>query len=133
MKHFILIDDDVVFNFIHTEVIKRVLPDAAVDTYNCPSEGLEYIAGRIERNEKLPDVLLLDIRMPELDGFELLAELEKLPASSLDSMAIYMLTSSLDDRDRMKALRSPLVRGFKNKPLTENKLMEILTEITPAR
>lgn len=129
MTHFLLIDDDVVFNYIHTEVIKRIVENATVDTFNSPTEGLEYIRTAVDNGIKLPELLFLDIRMPEIDGFEFLKELEKLPEGSLDGMAIYMLTSSLDDRDRMKAFQSPLVKGFKNKPLTESKLIEVIEEL----
>ncbi|MFM9027211.1 MAG: response regulator [Bacteroidota bacterium] len=129
MKRFLLIDDDVVFNYIHTEVIKRLVEDAHVQTFNAPIEGLEYIRSIVTRGDELPELLFLDIRMPEIDGFEFLKELTTFPEGSLEGMAIYMLTSSLDDRDKMKAFQSTLVRGFKNKPLTELKLLEIFEEL----
>lgn len=128
-RHFLLIDDDVVFNFIHTEAIKRLVEDAVVDSFNSPQEALEHIKALVDSKQPLPDFVFLDIRMPELDGFEFLQEMEKMNPGTFEQVIIYMLTSSLDDRDRMKALNSPLVKGFKNKPLTESKLLEILEEV----
>lgn len=126
MKRFLLIDDDGIFNFIHTEVIKNVDPGAEITSFSSSLDGLNYITSKLEKNEDLPDYLFLDIRMPEMDGFELLQQLEKYPHEKLQSMKIYMLTSSLDDRDRMKAFKSPLVKGFKSKTLTITLLTEIL-------
>lgn len=130
MHHYLLIDDDTIFNFIHSEVIKKVEPDAMVSMFNSAKDGLKFLQEKIEQSQMLPDVLFLDIRMPELDGFAILDELSKYPIASLQGMHIYMLTSSLDDRDRMKALKSELVKGFKSKTLTATMLIEILEELT---
>lgn len=128
MKHFLLIDDDGIFNFIHTEVIKTVDPSAQIDTFNSSTDGFSYLVSMLEQHQKLPDYLFLDIRMPEMDGFELLERLKKYPIELTNGMKVYMLTSSLDDRDRSKAFNSPLVKGFKSKTLTISMLQEILEE-----
>ncbi|MFM2134638.1 MAG: hypothetical protein RL021_38 [Bacteroidota bacterium] len=128
MKKYLLIDDDNIFNFIHGEVIRKVDPDADIITYNSSSEGLEYIESLAASNERLPDFLFLDIRMPEMTGFELLERLKSIPEDQLRIMKIFLLTSSLDERDQAKAEESVLVIDLKSKPLTPANLSDILKQ-----
>jgi len=128
MKRYLLIDDDGIFNFIHTEVIKTVDPTADITSFSSSLDGLQYLTEKLDAGSELPDYLFLDIRMPEMDGFEFLSKLEQFSPEKMSAMKIYMLTSSLDDRDRTKAFKSPLVKGFKSKTLTITMLTDILEE-----
>lgn len=65
--------------------------------------------------------------MPEMSGFELLDELMKLPIDKVKQMKIYMLTSSLDDRDRSRSAQYPIITDFRGKTLTIRALKEILS------
>ncbi len=132
MHNYLLIDDDNIFNYIHSEVIEKVEPDAKIKIFTSSTEGLNYLKKKLDAKEPLPHVLFLDIRMPELDGFEFLEQLNAYPAETVKQMSIYMLTSSLDDRDRMKANKNLLVKGFKSKTLTAGMLLDVLEEL-PAR
>jgi CheY-like chemotaxis protein len=66
--------------------------------------------------------------MPEMNGFEFLNELLKLPASRIDKIKIFMLTSSLDERDRKTASSYALVKGFIGKTFSIERLNEIIEE-----
>jgi len=67
-----------------------------------------------------PRVILLDINMPGMDGFQLLDALEELltPAQG-ECMAVLMLTSSTRTTDRGRSEAHAMVKGFETKPLTD--------------
>ena len=76
---------------------------------------------------KKPDVLLMDIRMPEMDGFQFLDELKNLPKDPLKYLNVFMLTSSLDQKDIVRSREYPMVKGFLSKPLDMLTVKDILS------
>jgi CheY-like chemotaxis protein len=126
MRRFLLVDDDSIFNFLHTEVIKAVDELAQIDLFNSSTEGLEFLQDALEGKREMPHFLFLDIRMPEMDGFEYLDELMKYPVEKFKELRIYVLSSSLAERDKEKSLSSPIVTGFIEKTLTIEKLKGII-------
>lgn len=122
---YVLIDDDDIVNCIHQEIIAICDSNADVRVFSSSKEGLAFLVGLIESNQPLPDFIFLDIRMPELDGFAVLDALSQYPAEHFAQTYLYMLTSSLDDRDRAKAVQSALVRGFRSKTLSVEMLEEM--------
>ena len=125
MKKYLLIDDEEIFNFIQSEVIHLHNQSNEVMMFASGAEALLYIKNLISQNESLPDFVLLDIRMPNMNGFQFLDELMKFDLQLFNKTKIYLLSSSIDERDIKKAADYPLVNGFKGKPLSE----EIINDI----
>ena len=73
----------------------------------------------------VPDVMLLDIVMPVMDGFQFLEEFEKLPDSVHQKVKIIMLSSSISPRDIDRAASNRFVIKYLNKPLNSRYLQAI--------
>ena len=88
-----------------------------------PHEALQFL--QTCQPENLPDIIFLDINMPDMDGFAFLEEFEKLPATVHKKSKIVMLSSSDSFKDLNRANKNKFVRRFLNKPLTQNMLQAI--------
>jgi CheY-like chemotaxis protein len=128
MKKFLIIDDDDIFNFLHREVINRLGNDNEVEEFSSSVEALDFIKNCVEKSITLPDYFFIDLRMPEMNGFELLDELMILPREAFKHVHIFVVTSSLDERDKQKVLEYPIVEGFKEKTINLDMLNEIVNK-----
>ena len=114
---FFLIDDDDVFNYLHESVIRLVQPDAEILTFKSGEEAIDFIK-KSSSEFSPPDLIFLDIRMPDMDGFAFLEHLERDYKSLFSQTKLYMLSSTLDERDLNRAKSFELVTDFLGKPLT---------------
>ena len=112
-----VIDDHTLFRSGLSELLER----RGIEVCAAVGDGEEgcRLAAEIE-----PDVVLLDLRMPELDG---LSVLKRLAALDLDC-AVVMLTTSSDERDLVTSLRSG-ARGYLLKDMEPEQLVDALTAV----
>lgn len=123
---YILIDDDSIFNFIHAKVIRQVDEEAYIADFISSSEALDFIKERCVSHKAEPTLVFLDINMPEINGFELLDAIKELPAESVSKMSIYIITSSLNEKDVRKSKEYPILKGYIGKPLSFERVKEVL-------
>ena len=126
MNKFVLIDDDTTMNLVHSTTIKHHHPGSEVLEFKSSQRGLDYFKQLIANDEGFPEFLFLDINMPEINGFDFLQAFNKFPPEKTKGIKIFMITSSLDLRDREKAFSFDAVYGFVCKPITIKTLKEIL-------
>lgn len=120
----LLIDDDPLINFVHAEIMAHEWPDWQVTTIESPVKALEQL--KLSPLQEWPDLLLLDLNMPILSGFDLLAQITPFFADRSLHTIVAILSSSLFEEDRQKALSHPFVRGFLEKPLQKDALLRLL-------
>jgi DNA-binding NarL/FixJ family response regulator len=124
MKHFLLIDDDDIICVVHPAIIRQVFPDASVEILQSATDAMDYIQTMVEQNAEVPAAVFLDINMPEINGFALIEKLSPEAKEFLSKSALYMLSSSVDQRDLDRVEASPIIKGFVGKPLTAQFLKE---------
>lgn len=111
----ILIVDDSDADLLYSSlVVERAAISEAVHAVGSAAEALELLQDSAALKV---DLVLLDINMPEMDGFEFLEAYARLGLSLTERSVVVMLTSSPDPRDRERAFASPHVKGYVTKPI----------------
>ena len=119
-----LVDDDDVINLVHTAIIKGADPNVDIEVF---LSGLQLL-NRVKslQSHEVPQYIFLDIRMPEMSGLEVLNEIDKLEVNPIQDSHIFVLSSTLDERDLNEAVSHKTVTSFLSKPLTFEALHLIL-------
>jgi CheY-like chemotaxis protein len=117
MKKVALVDDDPSFGYVAELLFKRVDADVELEVFQRGTTFLTHIL-----NREVPDIVFLDINMPDLNGWEILDQLQDLEQPP----TLYMLSSSIDQHDVKRAKESDLVTEYLSKPLTLDLLKKIL-------
>ncbi len=89
--------------------------------------AIDYIKDLVENHEQLPQLVLVDINMPILNGWEFIEAFEALNLEVKNDM--YMLSSSVYENDIEKAKSYKSVKGFISKPLSIDRLKELIAAI----
>jgi len=126
---FVIIDDDDISNFITEKVLHMSFESPCINSYTNPVKGLEAILTSDKIGEGQIMVLFLDINMPILNGWEVLERINELPTQLKQLMKIYMFSSSVDSRDMERTSRCDIVTGYVEKPLTKEKVQQILDDL----
>jgi response regulator RpfG family c-di-GMP phosphodiesterase len=120
----LVVDDNEIDNIITKKYLQGVLFAGNIIIKLSAMDGLHYLKN-VGSEEDIPDIIFLDIRMPEMDGFEFLEEYENVDNSIKDKCKIIMISSSLDYGDISKALSNRYVHKFLIKPLKKDELKKI--------
>ncbi|GAA4054128.1 response regulator [Hymenobacter glaciei] len=113
----LIIDDDPTGIFLTTRLLHREgQPTDVITSFVSPVEAVAFFQqqGPIDA---LPHVVLLDLNMPLLSGWDVLDALKPLEAHLLGRCVFYILTSSLAPADAARSREYPLVAGLLHKPL----------------
>lgn len=130
-----LIDDNKFDLFINRKIIENASCDNRVRTFKNGQSAIKFLEV-FEKKSKyhdtfLPNVILLDLNMPEMNGFQFLKEFKKLERIVEKPIKIYMLSSTTNFNDIIKIKNEKLCVGFISKPLTVEVLNKIMSESKP--
>ena len=122
--NFIVIDDSKLDCFIAEKIIRNTGKSEQIKSFTQATEALEFI--KINPVGHPKTIILVDIQMPVMNGFEFVEAFERMPQEIIDNYSIYVLSSSINENDLNRVRYHTSVRQFLNKPLTSNTLSTVL-------
>ena len=108
---------------------RRILHKAGVEVITVAGDGQEALEMLLPDALPLPDMVIIDLRLPRVSGLKLLAELRRQERTM--SLPVLILTSSDDPNDREACLKLGVL-AFLSKPLELNDLQQVLDRLSPA-
>jgi CheY-like chemotaxis protein len=124
-----LVDDDEVYQFIIRKELELTRMVNSVITFNDGLQMLEFCKANASKPDLIPEVILLDINMPLMTGWEFLQELEKIQSINKKKIHILIVSSSIDKRDIKKADLHELVSGYLIKPVDRQQLSDLFEKM----
>lgn len=126
---FIVVDDSELDCFIARKIIEHTDKSLQVKSYLNGREVLDLIRADFDKRVMPLTIILLDLRMPVMNGFQFVDEFEKFPLDIKRKYQIHILSSSRNTNDIHRILTHDTVLGIIEKPFTREKLMSLLTKI----
>ncbi len=118
VKHIFLVDDDQIFRTATTVLLQRELQEIQISEFKNGMEVYDKLMELEKKPEALPDIILLDINMPLMNGWEFLEELKGCSPELHKSIDIHILTSSIAPEDLNLSLTYDFIKGYITKPFT---------------
>jgi len=124
-----VVDDDVIYQYTTMKIIEILKISKKQQVFSDGEKALEFIQRHINDENELPDILLLDINMPIMDGFQFMEEYVKFWTQIKKKINIYIVSSSVDPLDIEKSKKMIGVSGYVTKPVKLNDIKQIIAEI----
>ncbi|MXV14617.1 response regulator [Hufsiella ginkgonis] len=118
MSRVFIIDDDQIHQRIAQIMIEKHLIFDQYTSFTEADKALEFLKLNAEDDSAMPDVILLDLNMPVFDGWDFLDNFGIVAPCLHKPLRIYIVTSSVDEKDRIRSQTYPYVNGFISKPLS---------------
>jgi CheY-like chemotaxis protein len=120
-----VVDDDAIYQVIINKIIKRSEMFSASSSFKNGKEAVSALHKIIENTELIPDIILLDINMPVMDGWEFMEEIKTIKSQIDKKIIIYIVSSSIAVEDKNKSKEFKDVFAFISKPVNVNDIMVI--------
>lgn len=127
----LLVDDDSATNFINEIVIQETGLVRQVVKASTGVQALEFLKIKINSKHPQPEIILLDINMPAMDGWEFMEAYRVLEEEQKAKIIVVMLTTSLNPDDEERARNIKEINDFRNKPLTAEIFIELVEKFFP--
>ncbi|MDC7997246.1 response regulator [Gilvibacter sediminis] len=133
IQHIVLIDDNRTTHCLSQHLIKNFDPCIKISPFINGGSALAYFKGLSNSLNRrfcsIPDLVILDINMPDMNGWEVLEEFENMDLFKKYQIDVLMLTSSECAHDLAKSIEYSLCKGYLTKPLSSEKLSTQFTNL----
>ena len=124
-ENVMIIDDNIIDLYIASRMITKNIFGNNVLAYTKAQEALDYLHDNQNNEEALPQIIFVDIYMPIMSGFDFLTSYNDLPEKVKNYCQVYVLSSTIDDYDIVRASTDVNIISFQVKPITKDFLDKI--------
>lgn len=125
LKTIWVIDDDPIYQIIVNKIIRKSELFSNVSSFINGKDAIDALKKTLENNELPPNIILLDINMPIMDGWEFMEEMVLLKSQINELIHIYIVSSSIAFEDKSKAKNYSEIIAYLSKPVNSNDLILI--------
>ncbi|MGV8880139.1 MAG: response regulator [Sphingobacteriaceae bacterium] len=126
---FIVIDDNKLDCFIADKIIRYGGMFEDVKLFTEATVAIAFIETNNPPEIICKTIIILDIQMPIMNGFAFMEEFEKLPENLRLQYAVFMVSSSVNERDRDRVAEYPSIRLLMNKPFNKELLSKMISHL----
>jgi len=124
-----VVDDDQIYQFIMQRTFDRISPESKILNFSNCGDFYLFLKHNSSDPTLIPDLVLLDLNTPFMNGWEFLDAFKELEKSLAKIPEIYLVTSSVDPNDLEMAKGPELLTGFFVKPLKPEQVLEVIHKI----
>jgi CheY-like chemotaxis protein len=127
-----IVDDDETYQFILTRIISESSAVKRVQSFLNGRDAIESLTAVLDQPLLIPEIILLDLTMPVMDGWQFLENYLLLKPRIGKKVHIYIASSSVDPNDVERARNIEIVSDYVVKPVTRDRFLGILGNIAKA-
>ncbi len=124
-----LIDDDPISNFLSSMAIKKSMMDLPIIEFQESEHALDYLFDNRTQHDKLPSIILLDLNMPGMDGWQFLEGYKQIKHHFPTEPRLVILTTSEYIEDYEKSKQYHFVNSYLIKPITVDKMNTLYSQL----
>jgi CheY-like chemotaxis protein len=129
IKNITLVDDDDTFVYLTKIAISKTNLVDQIMVFGNGLEALTFLKENQKQKDILPEIILLDLSMPIMDGWQFLDEYSTFHSKMVKKITIYICSSSISPRDILRAKTINSVSDYIIKPITKVKLKNIIQSL----
>lgn len=129
LKTLTIVDDDDIFVFLTTKIIEQTNLVDLIKVFGNGLDAINFLKENKNNVGALPDIILLDLNMPIMNGWQFLEEYNKLNPTIGKKITIYICSSSISPDDITRAKTISEVSDYIIKPITKDKLIDLIKKL----
>jgi len=124
------LDDDLIYQIIIKKLIQKSGEFSTHSSFVNGNLAIAALKNMQLNNEDLPDIILLDINMPVMDGWEFMEEFQNIKSEINKKISIYIVSSSIAAEDKKKSQTYSDIKGYLTKPISVAVLTDLGSKIS---
>lgn len=124
-----IVDDDDIFVFLTTKIIEQTNLVDLIKVFGNGLDAINFLKENKNNVDALPDIILLDLSMPIMNGWQFLEKYNKLNPTIGKKITIYICSSSISPDEITRAKTISEVSDYIIKPITKDKLIDLIKKL----